>query len=430
MKRIFVVIGLFVVASLPSAAAAEESDGECDRSSGAGSALCEEKSAGEKLKEFITSPGRYVAGEAVESFTRWLAEGAAWLVGKVVGLIDQSTRPDLGANWFKERYRLMVGIGGLVLVPMLLMAAIRAVMKQDFAQLGRSFLLYLPIAILAMFVAVELTQAGLVVTDGLSELVSKSVGQDVVDFYDGIGQSLGTLGNDPSVPLFVVALGSIVAALGAFFIWIELLVRSAAIYVAVFFLPLTLAALVWPATMKWARRLVGTLAAIIASKFVIVSVISLATAALGAGSQAAADPADTGISTVLGAGVLLVIAAFSPFVLMKFMPLIEDAAIGHLEGAVKKPAQSVQHGTSNVYHRIFRDRMEAEKGRVAAAGASAAGASAGGVGLAAMAMSKVKDGASRVVAEPAKRMEGQILRAGPPKPPGANGIEIQDSRGT
>ena len=34
-------------------------------------------------------------------------------------------------------------------------------------------------------------------------------------------------------------------------VWLELVVRAAAIYVAVFFMPLALAGYVWPATRRW-----------------------------------------------------------------------------------------------------------------------------------------------------------------------------------
>ena len=59
-----------------------------------------------------------------------------------------------------------------------------------------------------------------------------------------------------------------------------MLIRDAAIYVAVLFLPLVFAGLVWPAAAPWSKRLVETIVAIILSKFVIVAVLSLAASAL------------------------------------------------------------------------------------------------------------------------------------------------------
>src|SRR5581483_10110517 len=68
----------------------------------------------------------------------------------------------------------------------------------------------------------------------------------------------------------------------AFALWIELLLREAAVYVVVLMLPLAFAALAWPARRIWAVRAVELLIALILSKFAIVAVLSLGGAAVGA----------------------------------------------------------------------------------------------------------------------------------------------------
>ncbi len=93
-------------------------------------------------------------------------------------------------------------------------------------------------------------------------------------------------GSGSGTPAFVLFLGGIVVVIGAVLVWIELLIRSAAVYVAVLFLPLALASLAWPAIAHWCRRLVDTLVALVLGKFVIVSVLSLAAGALAGGSAA------------------------------------------------------------------------------------------------------------------------------------------------
>ena len=98
--------------------------------------------------------------------------------------------------------------------------------------------------------------------------------QSVGDAYkNALDQSSG-------IPLFGVFLGAIVLAIGAFVLWFEMIIRDAAIYICVFFLPLTFVGMIWPATSRWARRLVELLVAIILSKFVIVAILSLASAAI------------------------------------------------------------------------------------------------------------------------------------------------------
>jgi len=115
-------------------------------------------------------------------------------------------------------------------------------------------------------------------------------------------------------------------------IWLELLLRASAIYVAVFFLPVALAGLVWPATARWSRRLVELLAALILSKFVIVAVLSLGVAMVANGD---------GIDVAVSGGALLLLAAFAPFVVLRLAPVVETAAIAHLEGIERRPLARV-----------------------------------------------------------------------------------------
>ena len=97
-----------------------------------------------------------------------------------------------------------------------------------------------------------------------------------------------TAGNASSAPAFVMFVGGLAVVFGALMVWVELLIRAAAVYVAVLFLPLALASLAWPAIAHWCRRLVDTLVALVLGKFVIVAVLSLAAGALAGGTAPAA----------------------------------------------------------------------------------------------------------------------------------------------
>ncbi|HWW54076.1 MAG TPA: hypothetical protein VNY84_09910, partial [Acidimicrobiales bacterium] len=115
----------------------------------------------------------------------------------------------------------------------------------------------------------------------------------------------------------------------------ELLMRTAAVYVAVLFLPIVLAGLVWPATLRWARRLVELLAVLILSKFVIVAVLSLAASALADGVE------HGGLAALLSGASLLLLAAFAPYTLLRLVPFVEAGAANHLEGVASSlPARA------------------------------------------------------------------------------------------
>jgi hypothetical protein len=328
--------------------------------------LCEAgKTVGQAAGKVATAPIKYAAGTAVEMITSWVADGAQWIMGKVINFIDQSSSPTLDASWFAERYRFMVGLAALVLLPILMIATIHAIVTQDLTQLLRSFFVYLPLAILGTFVAVHIAQALLGITDALSAAVARGIAKDVSQIFDSVGKTLShSVGPvSPTTPSFAVFIGALLVIVGSFLVWLELLVRSAAVTVCVFFLPLTMVSLVWPATMQWLKRLIEILVALILSKFVIVAVISLATAGLS-------NPGGGGFGTIMGAAALMLMASLSPFALLKLMPLAEGAAIGHLQGMARGPIETLRPGGAvNQATSVMRSKMQAR----GAAGLAVAG---------------------------------------------------------
>jgi hypothetical protein len=156
----------------------------------------------------------------------------------------------------------------------------------------------------------------------MSAVVSSAAGGDGGHFLGRTGIELGVLSVVSHSPflLFLVALLTAAAAIA---LWIEMLMRDAAVYIVVLMLPLAFAAMVWPARRVWAVRTAELLVALILSKFAIVAVLALGAAALG--------HSDGGGGMLIGL-VLVTLAAFSPWALVRMLPLAELAsgAAGHL----------------------------------------------------------------------------------------------------
>ena len=145
------------------------------------------------------------------------------------------------------------------------------------------------------------------------------------------------------VGLFVIS--------GAFALWIELLMREAAVYVIVLMLPLAFAAMVWPARRIWAVRAVELLVALILSKFAIVAVLSLGGAAISASTG------DQSVAGVMAGAVLVLLAAFSPWAMLRFVPMAELAsgAAGGLRGEVGR-AGAIANDARVLRGGVERDR--------------------------------------------------------------------------
>src|SRR5205085_6913441 len=79
------------------------------------------------------------------------------------------------------------------------------------------------------------------------------------------------------------------------------------------------AAMVWPARRVWATRAIEMLVALILSKFAIVAVLALGGAAIG-------HTLLPSITQMLAGATLILLAAFSPWALLRLLPLHELAA--------------------------------------------------------------------------------------------------------
>ena len=281
-------------------------------------------------------------GSVLDSVSGWVTSGAVWLLGQIGGVLSTTTAIDLGAPWFRAHYATMAGLAGVVIVPLLLLGVVQSIYRQDVGMLLRSGLVHVPLAVLLTAVTVSLVQIGLAVTDSLCSAVSQGAGLDAGHFFASVTTSLApaeAAAQPGGAPTFVLFLGGVAVVVGAVLVWMELLLRSAAVYVAVLFLPLALAGLAWPAISHWPRRLADTLAALVLSKLVIVAVLSLAAGALAGGTgstPSGATGAGGGFASVLAGAALLLLAACAPWSLFRMLPFLEAGAVGHLEGLSRR----------------------------------------------------------------------------------------------
>lgn len=242
----------------------------------------------------------------------WVGDGASWLLRQVIAALDSTTRVDLGAGWFKEHYRFMAGAGGLLLLPLLLLAVVQGLLRQDWTLMARAAFLYLPGAMILTAVAIAATQALLATTDALSAELADGIAADAAKVSGGFAALFATGAAATPVPIFVSFLLGIAMALATLAVWVELILRAGAIYIAAMFLPLFLATAVWPATQRWVRRLVEVLVALILSKLAIVAILSLGLSAITSVDS---------VGSVLAGLAMFLLAAFAPFALLSLVPL-------------------------------------------------------------------------------------------------------------
>ena len=277
------------------------------------------------LGSLVSDAAGLGAGAVLSAMAAAVSGGAVWLMDQIGGVITSTTTPLVGAKWFRDRYDVMLRLGLVLILAFLLAGVIQAILRQDPGVLGRALLVHLPLAVLLSVTAVQLVQLSVSVTDQLSAMVAGGSGQDAAGFLRSVTADLVSLG--PAAPAFIGFFVALLLVAGGFLLWLELVVRSAAVDAAALFLPLGLATMVWPAASSVARRLVDVLAALILSKLVVTAILTLGTAALDG---------ESGFPGLITGAALLLLATLAPAALLRLIPLAEFAAVTHLSGTGRR----------------------------------------------------------------------------------------------
>ena len=282
-----------------------------------------------------TGVGAVATSAITAGISVWVLGGAKFALRETAVVLGDTSSPQLASTWFSSTYWRVAGIAVLLTLPFLFAAAVQALLRSDLALLLRAAFGYLPLAMLAVSIAAPVTMLLLAASDQLSAIVSSATGNASTRFISLSVVSLAGL-TAAAGPFMAFFLCMFVVA-GAVVLWIELLMREAAVYVIVLMLPLAFAGMVWPARRVWAIRAIELLVALVMSKFAIVAVLSLGGAALFSGTSANGHS----VTAALAGAVLLIMGVFTPWALLRLLPLAEVAssAVGSLSREMRGGAR-------------------------------------------------------------------------------------------
>jgi hypothetical protein len=258
-----------------------------------------------------------IAKGLLTKFVRWVDSSAATALRFTATLISTTTRPAVTSAWFSATYWRVAALSALLTLPFLFAACIHALVRADLAMAARAAFGYLPLAMLGITIAAPLTGLVLAATDEMCAFVSDASGSADTTFLGHAATAITSfsLASGDAFLAFFAGLLTVAATVS---LWIELIIRAAAVEVIVLMLPLFFAAMVWPARRVWAIRAIETLIALILSKFAIIAVLTLGASAI---TQASAGP-----TALLTGATLVLLAVFSPWALLRVLPLHEVAA--------------------------------------------------------------------------------------------------------
>jgi len=335
------------------------------------------------VKDALASKvGGWAFDKVAEGIAGWVLDAVGFFVDGAIDFLRTSSTPDVGAAWFSgagSPYATVRNMAGLLLVGFVFLGIIHGLIQGDAGGMIRRIAGNLPAAVGGMVVTTAVVGRLLELTDALSAAVLVNTDNQSLHFLSGFGKTITT---GPGG--FAAVVLGLLAVVGGLLLWIELIVRASLVYVLVAISPLGFAATLWPSAKGILRKSIELLLAVILSKLVICITLAIGVAALsGAGT---AGPAGAGFASGAGASlgallvgtVLLGIAAFSPFIVLKLVPVAEAAVVA--QGISRGPLRAGQSGMSTAYSASTLSRLAGGGG--GAPGAPGGSGPAGGSGAA------------------------------------------------
>jgi len=263
-----------------------------------------------------------VGNGVLDLISKWMIGAATQVTTFVSREMEQSTTPQLESAWYEAQFRPMADLGAALGLLVALIALASAAVRRDPAALAGT-IAGIARAGLGTSLVVALTVIGLGIADQVSSAVVDGSPQA---FYATVAHAWGAGGFGGFGSSALAMLIATVEVFAAVFVWLELIVRNAAIYIAVLFFPAALAAAIWPALASWPTRLGRLLMLFVILKPVVLIVLSLAGNAAAAGLSFGSGGVSGSVGTILAAIVIFALAAFAPWALMYLLAADAESA--------------------------------------------------------------------------------------------------------
>lgn len=250
-----------------------------------------------------------------------LAAAAAWFFQAVWAVFDTTTLVDVTGGQYVQVYNLLFGVALFVMLVFFCLQLITGLAHRDPTALARAAI-GLGKSVLGSFVAITLTATLLEITDRLAIGIVQATGNTM----EGMGDRIALMATglvainitSPGVGAIMTIFLAGLAIAGTAIVWFSLLIRKALLLVAIVFAPIALAGFSWDAARGWFGKWVAFVVALVFSKLVLVVLFLVAV------NQTAA-PIDLDLASIsdpIAGVVLMLVAAFAPYMTYKFISFV------------------------------------------------------------------------------------------------------------
>lgn len=352
------------------------------------------------IADVCQSVGSGVASLVAAPFD-WLAHtlggAAAWFFEAVWTVFDTTTLVDVTGAQYIQVYNLLFGVALFVMLVFFCLQLITGLAHRDPTALSRAAI-GLGKSVLGSFVAITVTATLLEITDRLAIGIVQATGNTM----EGMGDRLALMATglmavnvaSPGVGAILTIFLAGLAIAATAIVWFSLLIRKALLLVAIVFAPIALAGFSWDAARGWFGKWVAFVVALVFSKLVLVVLFLVAV------NQTAA-PIDLDLASIsdpIAGVVLMLVAAFAPYMTYKFISFVgvdmyhAMSTEQEAKGAMNRPVPVPVTPATGRAAKSILDGAGASKS--AGAGATAPSPAAGGAVASAGTSGAASEGAS------------------------------------
>jgi hypothetical protein len=304
-----------------------------------------------------------------------MTDAAMGFLGKVAGMINESTKPDIGAVWFLQDYGLVLWVMVPSLFIFTIVGIVRAAVRGSLAEVANAAI-QCGVAIGICFVAITGLDMAIKIVDWATAAVTAGSSEAISNYLTGVGKgsmaALTSNGMIGSFDLLGLLICAVISLIGGFFAWFNLLIRGSAIEMLAVFIPVAMVGRAWAPLRMAASKLWWFLGGLVASVFVIAVIIMQAAHRVAA--------AETGLAGNMKSAATVFFAPIVPWLFIAAIGGVAYVAHAASIQQVPKGMATTYHKGRNAYHAMlgrFSTGQSAAAAKAHPAAAVAAGVAAG-----------------------------------------------------
>ncbi|MFE9882810.1 hypothetical protein [Streptomyces sp. NPDC005784] len=327
-----VLLATRAVAAPTPSPSPSSSNNHCSLIHGPARNYCESGTKGSGKSGLSGDPGVGSTLDPLSSLAKGCADAASWTVDKLSAAVNETANVDFTNAKFLQQYAVVFAASSILTLLLWLLAVTkRAVRGVPLSTAISEAIGFLWLTVLASAFTPLILYTVVSATDGVTEVLAKTTGNQTDAFFGTFSGALNKGGNIGGGPIMLIVV-SMVSILAAGILWLELVIRAALLYVGALLGTVVYAGLVDKNLWGHVRRWAGIMIAVILVKPVIVIVLGLA----GALSS---DNGPDAFSAVVSGLAIILLAIFASAMIYRFVPGFGDEIAGSRNNRIMQGAE-------------------------------------------------------------------------------------------